>query len=78
MGLGCGNPLAIASLKEGETVLDLGCGGGFDCFLAREQVGETGYVIGVDMTPDMIKLARKNAAESEYGNMDFRLGEIEN
>lgn len=77
MGLGCGNPLAIASLKKGETVLDLGCGGGFDCFLASRQVGETGYVIGVDMTPDMIELARKNAKEDGYTNIDFRLGEIE-
>lgn len=77
MGLGCGNPIAIASLKEGETVLDLGSGGGFDCFLARGQVGETGKVIGVDMTPDMIKLARKNAAKSGFDNVEFRLGEIE-
>lgn len=77
MGLGCGNPIAIAFLKKGETVLDLGSGGGFDCFLARKQVGETGYVIGVDMTPDMIKLARKNAAKSGYSNVEFRLGEIE-
>jgi len=77
MGLGCGNPLAIAALKEGEIVLDLGSGGGFDCFLARQQVGETGYVIGVDMTPEMIRLARKNAKESGYTNMEFRLGEIE-
>jgi len=77
MGLGCGNPIAIAALKEGEVVLDLGSGGGFDCFLARRQVGETGYVIGVDMTPDMIKLARKNADNSGYTNVEFRLGEIE-
>lgn len=77
MGLGCGNPVAISSLKPGEVVLDLGSGGGFDCFLAREQVGETGYVIGVDMTPDMIQLARRNLAESSLTNMDFRLGEIE-
>jgi arsenite methyltransferase len=77
MGLGCGNPLAIASLKESETVLDLGSGGGFDCFLAREKVGENGFVIGVDMTPEMLKLARKNAAKSGYTNIDFRLGEIE-
>jgi len=77
MGLGCGNPIAIAALKEGETVLDLGSGGGFDCFLARKQVGEVGHVIGVDMTPDMIALARKNAAEMGYTNVDFRLGEIE-
>lgn len=77
MGLGCGNPLAIAALKEGEHVLDLGSGGGFDCFLARRQVGETGYVIGVDMTPEMLTLARENARKSGYINVDFRLGEIE-
>jgi len=77
MGLGCGNPIAIASLKVGESVLDLGSGGGFDCFLARKQVGETGFVIGVDMTPEMIKLSRKNAEESGYSNLEFRLGEIE-
>lgn len=77
MGLGCGNPLAIAALKEGETVLDLGCGGGFDCFLARNRVGETGYVIGVDMTPDMVNLARNNVEKSGFANVDFRLGEIE-
>ncbi len=77
MGLGCGNPIAIAALKEGEVVLDLGSGGGLDCFLARNQVKDTGYVIGVDMTPDMIKLARKNAEESGYTNIEFRLGEIE-
>jgi len=64
-------------LKEGEVVLDLGSGGGIDCFLARRQVGETGHVIGVDMTPDMIKLARKNAEQSAYTNIEFRLGEIE-
>lgn len=77
MGLGCGNPIAIAALKEGEVVLDLGSGGGFDCFLARRQVGETGYVIGVDMTPEMIKLSRKNAEKSGYTNVEFHLGEIE-
>jgi len=77
MGLGCGNPLALAGLKEGEVVLDLGSGGGFDCFLARGQVGETGYVIGVDMTPEMVKLARNNAVKSGYPNIEFRLGEIE-
>ena len=77
MGLGCGNPIAIAALKEGENVLDLGSGGGFDCFLARRQVGEAGYVIGVDMTPEMIKLARENAEKSGYTNVEFRLGEIE-
>lgn len=77
MGLGCGNPIAIAALKEGDVVLDLGSGGGFDCFLARQQVGETGFVIGVDMTPEMIQLSRKNAKKSGYSNMEFRLGEIE-
>lgn len=77
MGLGCGNPAAIAELKPGETVLDLGSGGGFDCFIASRQVGPEGAVIGVDMTPDMIALARKNAAEHGYGNVEFRLGEIE-
>lgn len=77
MGLGCGNPTALASLKEGETVLDLGSGGGLDCFLASKQVGETGYVIGVDMTPEMVRLARKNAQESGVTNVEFRLGEIE-
>lgn len=77
MGLGCGNPVAIAELKEGETVLDLGCGGGLDCFLSREKVGDTGYVIGVDMTPEMIQLARQNLKGSGYANVEFRLGEIE-
>lgn len=77
MGLGCGNPIAIAGLKEGETVLDLGSGGGFDCFLARRQVGDTGYVVGVDMTPEMVKLARENAENAGYTNVEFRLGEIE-
>lgn len=77
LGLGCGNPVAIASLKKGEVVLDLGCGGGFDCFLASKQVGDTGYVIGVDMTPEMIALARKNAEKGGYKNVEFRLGEIE-
>lgn len=77
MGLGCGNPLAIAQLKSGETVLDLGSGGGFDCFLASKQVGGQGLVIGVDMTPDMIALARENAQKAGYTNVSFRLGEIE-
>ena len=77
MGLGCGNPLAIAALKPGETVLDLGSGGGFDCFLARRQVGAEGQVIGVDMTPDMLMLARQNAQKAGYANVSFRLGEIE-
>jgi arsenite methyltransferase len=78
MGLGCGNPQAIASLKPGETVLDLGCGGGFDCFLAAKQVGLNGFTIGVDMTSEMISKARKNVAQSSYSNIDIRLGEIEN
>ncbi len=78
LGLGCGNPLALASLKEGETVLDLGSGAGFDCFLAAKKVGNEGKVIGVDMTPDMIDRARNNARKGEYTNVEFRLGEIEN
>lgn len=77
MGLGCGNPQAIAALRAGETVLDLGAGGGFDCFLAARQVGTGGRVIGVDMTPDMISKARANAAKLELAHVDFRLGEIE-
>lgn len=77
MGLGCGNPGAIAAIKAGETVLDLGSGGGFDCFLAAQQVGETGRVYGVDMTPDMISKARKNVEKTEFNNVEFRLGEIE-
>jgi arsenite methyltransferase len=77
MGLGCGNPLSIAELKEGETVLDLGSGGGIDCFLASRKVGAQGQVIGVDMTPDMISLSRKNAIKHQIPNVEFRLGEIE-
>ncbi|UCC10990.1 MAG: arsenite methyltransferase [candidate division WOR-3 bacterium] len=77
LALGCGNPVAIASLQEGETVLDLGSGAGFDCFLAAKKVGDTGYVIGVDMTPEMIDKARENADKGNYRNVDFRLGEIE-
>ena len=77
MGLGCGNPVALASLKAGETVVDLGSGGGFDCFLAAKQVGETGRVIGVDMTPDMLSKARDNAEKMQAENVEFRLGEIE-
>ncbi len=77
MGLGCGNPKAIADLKPGEVVVDLGCGGGFDCFLAAREVGRTGYVIGVDMTPDMLGKARNNAVNGKYDNVEFRLGEIE-
>jgi SAM-dependent methyltransferase len=78
MGLGCGNPQQIASLKAGETVLDLGCGGGFDCFLAAKKVGKNGKVIGVDMTPEMVSKARKNVLSSGLVNIDIRLGEIEN
>src|SRR5512139_2896356 len=77
MGLGCGNPQAIAALRPGETVLDLGAGGGFDCFLAAKQVGPTGRVIGVDMTADMVAKARANAQKLEATNVEFRLGEIE-
>lgn len=78
LGLGCGNPVALASLREGETILDLGSGAGFDCFLAANKVGEKGKVIGVDMTPEMIKKARENAKKGGYRNVEFRLGEIEN
>ena len=77
LGLGCGNPVALASLREGDTVLDLGSGAGFDCFLAARKVGETGRIIGVDMTPEMIERARENAARGGYGNVEFRTGEIE-
>jgi len=77
MGLGCGNPQAIAALAAGETVLDLGAGGGFDCFLAARQVGPSGRVIGVDMTPDMVAKARANARKLDATNVEFRLGEIE-
>ncbi len=77
LGLGCGNPTAIASLRPGETVLDLGSGGGFDAFLAARAVGPTGKVIGVDMTPEMIDRARTNARKLESRNVEFRLGEIE-
>jgi len=78
LGLGCGNPIATASLKEGETVLDLGSGAGFDAFLASAKVGKTGHVIGVDMTQEMLEKARANAAKGDYANVEFRLGEIEN
>ena len=77
LGLGCGNPVALASLKPGETVVDLGSGGGFDCFLAANKVGESGKVIGVDMTTDMISNARKSAQDANIDNVEFRLGEIE-
>lgn len=77
MGLGCGNPTALSDLKEGETVMDLGSGAGFDCFLARERVGEKGRVIGVDMTKEMVDKARKNAEQRGVGNVEFILGEME-
>lgn len=77
MGLGCGNPQAIASLQAGEVVLDLGSGGGFDCFLAAKAVCDTGHVIGVDMTPEMITQAREYTEKSRIENVEFRLGEIE-
>jgi SAM-dependent methyltransferase len=78
LGLGCGNPIALASLQAGDIVLDLGSGAGFDCFLAAKKVGSTGKVIGVDMTPEMIEKARGNAQKGNYENVEFRLGEIEN
>ena len=78
LGLGCGNPVALASLKKGDIILDLGSGAGFDCFLAANKVGEKGKVIGVDMTPEMIARARENAQKGDYTNVEFRLGEIEN
>ena len=77
LGLGCGNPVALASLRKGEVVLDLGSGAGIDVFLASKKVGETGKVIGVDMTEEMIKRAKKTAMERDYKNVEFRLGEIE-
>ena len=78
LGLGSGNPTALTTLKEGETVLDLGSGAGFDCFVAAKNVGESGRVIGIDMTPEMIEKARENAKKSGAGNVEFRLSEIEN
>jgi arsenite methyltransferase len=77
LGLGCGNPVALASLRPGQAVLDLGSGAGFDAFLAARAVGPTGHVIGVDMTPEMVTKARQNKARGGYGNIEFRLGEIE-
>ena len=77
LGLGCGNPVAIASLRPGQTVLDLGSGAGFDAFLAAKAVGPTGHVIGVDMTPEMVSKARQNKVKGDYENTEFRLGEIE-
>jgi SAM-dependent methyltransferase len=78
LGLGCGNPVALANLRAGETVLDLGSGAGFDCFLAAKRVGDKGRVIGVDMTPEMIDKARRNSEKDNVQNVEFRLGEIEN
>jgi SAM-dependent methyltransferase len=78
LGLGCGNPVALASLKKGETVMDLGSGPGFDCFLAANKVGKEGRVIGVDMTPEMLDKAKENARKGNYTNVEFRLGDIEN
>jgi arsenite methyltransferase len=78
LGLGCGNPTALAGLKAGETVLDLGAGAGIDCFLAAKKIGPSGRVIGVDMTPEMVDRARENARKNNAANVDFRLGEIEN
>ncbi|MDS0295879.1 arsenite methyltransferase [Halogeometricum luteum] len=77
LGLGCGNPNALAALEPGETVLDLGSGAGFDCFLAAREVGESGRVVGVDMTPEMVEKARANARKNDATNVEFRLGEIE-
>jgi len=77
LGLGCGNPIAIAGIREGEVVLDLGSGAGFDVFLAADRVGKTGKVIGVDMTPEMIEAANRNAEEGGYENVEFRQGDIE-
>jgi arsenite methyltransferase len=78
LGVSCGNPTALASLREGEVVLDLGSGAGFDCFLVSSKVGDKGKVIGVDMTPEMLEKARDNARAGKFGNVEFRLGEIEN
>jgi arsenite methyltransferase len=78
MGLGCGNPVSLASLKKDETILDLGAGWGIDVFLAARKVGEDGWVIGVDMTPEMIRKARSNCRKAGFKNVEFRLGEIEN
>jgi arsenite methyltransferase len=77
LGFGCGNPVALALLKEGDIVLDLGSGAGFDAFLAAKKVGKTGRVIGVDMTPEMVAKAKENAKKGKYSNVEFRLGDIE-
>jgi arsenite methyltransferase len=78
LGIGCGNPTALASIKKGETILDLGSGAGFDCFLASKETGDSGKVIGVDITPEMVAQANKNAKNGNYSNVEFKLGEIEN
>lgn len=78
LGIGCSNPTALASIKKGETILDLGSGAGFDCFLASRETGETGKVIGVDITPEMVAQAKKNAKKGNYKNVEFKVGEIEN
>ncbi len=78
LGIGCGNPTGLASIKKGETILDLGSGAGFDCFLASKETGETGKVIGVDITPEMVAQAKKNAETGKYKNVEFKVGEIEN
>lgn len=78
LGVGCGNPIALASIKKGETILDLGSGAGLDCFLASQETGETGEVIGVDFTPEMVKQAKINAKKGNYNNVEFKIGEIEN
>jgi arsenite methyltransferase len=78
LGIGCGNPTGLASIKKGETILDLGSGAGFDCFLASKETGETGKVIGVDITPEMVAQAKKNADKGNYKNVEFKVGEIEN
>ncbi|MBK8517079.1 MAG: arsenite methyltransferase [Saprospiraceae bacterium] len=78
LGIGCGNPIALASIIKGETILDLGSGAGFDCFLASRETGDTGKVIGVDITPEMVTQARKNAKKGKYNNVEFKIGEIEN
>lgn len=78
LGIGCGNPTALASIKKGETILDLGSGAGFDCFLASRETGETGKVIGVDITPEMVAQAQSNAEKGNYKNVEFKVGEIEN
>jgi SAM-dependent methyltransferase len=77
LGIGCGNPTALASIKKGETILDLGSGAGFDCFLASRETGEAGKVIGVDITPEMVAQAKKNAEKGNYKNVEFKIGEIE-